>query len=109
MGGITFGIDSDGNYGYIKAGADTVTPFNGLRSIKKIQGAWSGYVSTVQLTNAVIGEIYYLVENTENTFSGAEIIDHASIPNFTVYILKATDTTITGSVKNTVWLFTKFS
>lgn len=25
--GFRFGIDSDGNYGYIKAGADTVTPF----------------------------------------------------------------------------------
>lgn len=27
LGGITFGVDADGNYGYIKAGADTVTPF----------------------------------------------------------------------------------
>lgn len=27
FGGITFGVDDDGNYGYIKAGADTVTPF----------------------------------------------------------------------------------
>ena len=29
LGGITFGVDDDGNYGYIKAGADTVTPFSG--------------------------------------------------------------------------------
>ena len=27
LGGIRFGVDDDGNYGYIKAGADTVTPF----------------------------------------------------------------------------------
>lgn len=27
LGGIAFGVDADGNYGYIKAGADTVTPF----------------------------------------------------------------------------------
>lgn len=27
MGGLRFGIDEDGNYGYIKDGADTVTPF----------------------------------------------------------------------------------
>ena len=27
LGGITFGMDANGNYGYIKAGADTVTPF----------------------------------------------------------------------------------
>lgn len=25
---MTFGIDADGNYGYIKAGADTVIPFS---------------------------------------------------------------------------------
>ena len=28
MGGLKFGIDSSGNYGYIKAGADSVTPFS---------------------------------------------------------------------------------
>ena len=28
LGGMKFGIDSNGNYGYIKAGADTVIPFN---------------------------------------------------------------------------------
>ena len=28
FGGMKFGIDSDGNYGYIKAGADSVTPFS---------------------------------------------------------------------------------
>lgn len=27
LGGLQFGIDENGNYGYIKAGADTVTPF----------------------------------------------------------------------------------
>lgn len=28
LGGLKFGIDSDGNYGYYKDGADTVTPFS---------------------------------------------------------------------------------
>ena len=27
LGGLQFGIDENGNYGYIKAGADSVTPF----------------------------------------------------------------------------------
>lgn len=27
LGGMTFGVDAAGRYGYIKAGADTVTPF----------------------------------------------------------------------------------
>ena len=77
-------------------------------SIDSIQGKWSGSASIPQITNAVIGELYYLVENTVNTFTGAEIIDMASITNFQVYILKATSTTITAATANTVWLFTKF-
>ena len=28
LGGLRFGIDAEGNYGYKKAGADTVIPFN---------------------------------------------------------------------------------
>lgn len=30
---IKFGVDADGNFGYIKPGADTVIPFNGKRSM----------------------------------------------------------------------------
>lgn len=30
LGGLRFGTDADGNYGYIKDGADTVTPFKQL-------------------------------------------------------------------------------
>lgn len=39
LGGMSFGVDEDGNYGYIKAGADTVTPFkSGSAAL-----AWSVY------------------------------------------------------------------
>ena len=31
LGGLSFGIDADGNYGYYKDGADTVTPFRNGR------------------------------------------------------------------------------
>lgn len=36
MGGLRFGVDADGNYGYYKDGADTVTPFKsgGISYIK---------------------------------------------------------------------------
>lgn len=34
-GKIKFGIDSDGNYGYIKDGADTVTPFKNAIKLKQ--------------------------------------------------------------------------
>ena len=35
---MKFGIDSNGNYGYIKAGADSVTPFS---SIKRYSYSWT--------------------------------------------------------------------
>lgn len=34
FGGMTFGVDDDGNYGYIKAGADTVIPFKNFTSLQ---------------------------------------------------------------------------
>ena len=40
LGGITFGVDDNGNYGYKKAGADTVTPFKTEGT--KIYGSASG-------------------------------------------------------------------
>ena len=39
LGGMSFGVDADGNYGYIKAGADTVTPFKSGGSLKKTNSA----------------------------------------------------------------------
>ena len=38
LGGMKFGIDSNGNYGYIKAGADSVTPFS---SNKRYSYSWT--------------------------------------------------------------------
>lgn len=35
-----FGVDSDGNYGYVKEGADTVTPFKGTPSPITLTGRW---------------------------------------------------------------------
>ncbi len=37
---FSFGTDAQGNYGYIKAGADTVTPFNPLKEITAIAGTY---------------------------------------------------------------------
>ena len=55
LGGLKFGIDSDGNYGYIKAGADSVTPFsNTATAIINTQIIpWSGNARkwTVNISN----------------------------------------------------------
>ena len=49
LGGITFGVDADGNYGYIKAGADTVTPFKKDVALPKITARTTGTNSTLIL------------------------------------------------------------
>lgn len=36
LGGLRFGIDADGNYGYKKVGADTVTPFSSGASFARM-------------------------------------------------------------------------
>lgn len=48
MGGLRFGVDSDGNYGYYKDGADTVTPFKsgGEISVDAVSMLLSGSIST---------------------------------------------------------------
>lgn len=59
LGGIRFGKDIRGNYGYIKDGADTVTPFNNIASYHLTQ-SWdnlsqlqndkkNGYTITIDL------------------------------------------------------------
>lgn len=53
LGGIRFGVDDAGNYGYIKAGADTVTPFrNGAMMIGTFSGGYpSAAAATSKYTN----------------------------------------------------------
>ncbi|MBD5480227.1 MAG: hypothetical protein HDR14_13210 [Lachnospiraceae bacterium] len=48
LGGIRFGVDAKGNYGYIKAGADTVTPFK-----RGVSFVWSvcGLSGSINLKN----------------------------------------------------------
>lgn len=50
LGGLKFGIDENGNYGYIKVGADTVTPFKKGGKLIAI-GKFSDSSSTLQLDN----------------------------------------------------------
>lgn len=42
LGGMTFGVDAAGRYGYIKAGADTVTPFKSHANVVHFSPGWNG-------------------------------------------------------------------
>lgn len=50
-GSIKFGVDSDGNYGYYKAGANDVIPFGG--EIKTTTLTAGNTTATVQFTHAI--------------------------------------------------------
>ena len=46
LGGLQFGVDANGNYGYIKAGADSVTPFKKACSVITLSSSYSVNVSS---------------------------------------------------------------
>ena len=100
--GIRFGIDANGNYGYIKAGADSVVPFK-KGTIGVITGGNNAPNQT--LSNLVAGEIYVgsLLGTEQNVSSnlftsGAKLISSRYVSfsqswytNFVVF--EATETT----------------
>ena len=70
LGGLQFGIDENGNYGYIKAGADTVTPFSNLSNLELVNSVESGYIyrpdkKTLSLT--LDAGTYYIVTDCLHT------------------------------------------
>lgn len=62
MGGLRFGVDADGNYGYYKDGADTVTPFK------------SGGISHIEMTVTDIGLDFTGLKNIAIVSSKAAMV-----------------------------------
>lgn len=77
LGGLQFGIDENGNYGYIKDGADTVTPFksgfSGSYNANTYHAPWdesSAQVFTIDVSNfktltiniTSISKCYFLIQ-----------------------------------------------
>lgn len=110
-----FGIDENGNYGYIKAGADTVTPFKRDMKNLKIQ------FNASSIADLTIGNTYFIAignfqttKNTGTVSAGAEVLYQSEWVGSTVaynnyyymgrfYIVKATAATITFANMNTGW------
>lgn len=61
---ITFGVDSNGNYGYKKVGADTVTPFRTGGGDPTVNGSLKQCTSNVGYTGGSI-TVYYLPSRTD--------------------------------------------
>ena len=66
---IRFGIDADGNYGYYKVGADTVTPF------KTGDGnSYGVYISKVDRVNKTLNDFIITTHNIKTSYSNDYII-----------------------------------
>ena len=83
---MTFGIDSDGNYGYIKAGADTVTPFKKDTGIPTLIFRMS--IQSVA-PNSLSGgncSILYLggFMNSGYTYCNIDVTNHSGIGNIII-------------------------
>ena len=110
-----FGIDENGNYGYIKDGADSVTPFKKL-NIKLVASNTAADDPTY--SNAEIGKTYmisyyssYSSGNGKFTsITGCEVIDSLQLlstyqygscyQHLNVAIVKATSSTINADVSS---------
>ena len=76
FGGMKFGIDSNGNYGYIKAGADSVTPFRSdyffLNSMET--SVYNASVNSSSITVTIpTNDCYILYGTSTNTNFGVEM------------------------------------
>lgn len=72
LGGMTFGVDENGNYGYIKAGADTVTPFKGDGGLGEIE-------------NLALNETY--TSSTYNTIKIGNVSDVTLEKDYKYFVL----------------------
>ena len=117
LGGITFGVDADGNCGYIKAGADTVTPFKTSKDtihfdvIYLISGYQGGTVFSSYInvdvdgfTTLTIGSMNYSSVSIYDTSSTLKLIATVTNGNTIIDISKykkirfqAKDVSETGS------------
>lgn len=86
---IQFGVDANGNYGYKKVGADTVTPFkSGEAGFKyKIIGVYSiCYGSTNEFTRLQFTDEFFSINiavNNANDKINLNILEYSSPTNYT--------------------------
>ena len=108
MNGLRFGVDEDGNYGFYKVGADSVTPFSNIID-KLVNGSWetkqiysTNQVTTFDVTN---GKTYLFcvscyqsnvnVSGGDMLFRSQYVTTYGTAGASCVLVVKATSDTIT--------------
>lgn len=75
LSGMTFGVDAAGRYGYIKAGADTVTPFRSGAQIITFNPTWvcvSQGISSPYVSFSINGSSIKIVNGGRNGTKGGD-------------------------------------
>lgn len=75
LGGMTFGVDAAGRYGYIKAGADTVTPFKNGAQIATFSPTWicvNQGISSPYVSFSINGSSIKIVNGGRNGTHGGD-------------------------------------
>ncbi len=94
LGGITFGVDSNGNYGYKTGGADTVTPFKTtIPRELKLYGAAN--VTYIFLLDGIDYSTYH-IETTGGYLNSSRVILF-SVPSLDTTISILSASFVTGS------------
>ena len=84
LGGLRFGIDADGNYGYKEVGADTVIPFKGNYIVTHLlnypgYGAYNSmttdrdYIAVIFMLSAGVGHVYDWITRSSCS-SGTQVV-----------------------------------
>ena len=84
LGGLRFGIDADGNYGYKEVGADTVIPFKGNYIVTHLlnypgYGAYNSmttdrdYIAVIFMLSAGVGNVYNWITRSSCS-SGTQVV-----------------------------------
>lgn len=88
-GSIRFGVDGDGNYGYYKAGADTVTPFKTtpyIPTVKALNQDWTADADyEYAIVTAVRGSVPAFTYNGSGTVTEIANLDGSTSEHIRVY------------------------
>lgn len=92
LGGLQFGIDENGNYGYIKAGADTVTPFSGKLNIKTSNFSTNDYIDIIRIVNSINGTVTLTKTSTPTPSCAIYSLNENGTIGDTLYSIENTGT-----------------
>ena len=86
LGGIKFGIDENGNYGYKKAGADTVTPFKTVYKLGTFSSETAQNLNISQYNVESVDDVIVEIVSYNPVGANTVLNNIPTTPFYTAYI-----------------------